>query len=181
MELAITSETKLEYAREMHMLKHYIDNTAISLHNNFIKDPGEKISQDLKRKKERLSLLREETASFEVDALLPSGGELKESIPHVTWLGRVRAVDYKEYHDSIICSACCFSLGLETLAENGDIPCGAIHGSVRKLEKSYKCALVTFNCMTIKGLYSKISQECGEEALQRFQKKEAELKTQNPK
>lgn len=172
MELALTLETKLDYAREIYALKNNIDDTAINLHNDLIPDPGGKTSQDLKRKKERLFQLREETASFEVDAPLPS--------EKVTWLGRVRAVDYEEYYYSIVCSACRWSLGLEFLAENGDIPCGAIRGSIRKLKKPYKCALVTFNRVKQKKLYSKISQEFGEKALQEFQEKEEELKTQNP-
>lgn len=180
MELALTSETVLEHAREIQGLKYFIDVVGLNLHNGFIQDPDGRISQDLKRKKERFFQLTEEIKLFGIDDSIPSEEQQEKVIPRVTWLGRVRSVDYQEYYDSIVCSACPLSLGLEVMAENGDIPCGAIQGSIRTLEKPYQCCLISFNRVKEKELPFKILQEFGEEALQVFEKKEAELKTQNP-
>jgi len=82
---------------------------------------------------------------------------------------------YTEEYSKIICSVCPLSNGLdEMVSRGGAVPCGAIRGSINRLQAPHLCGML-FD-WSREELYYEIEKKGGKRVLSKFQKKEQELK-----
>ena len=82
----------------------------------------------------------------------------------------------REEYEKIICSACPFSDGLdEMIKTGGDVPCSEWNGVLYRLGVPYLCAMTSHN-WTERELTEKIVKKGGRTALERFAKKEEDLR-----
>jgi hypothetical protein len=94
------------------------------------------------------------------------------------WYGKLKHSFYYEIYENLICSACPFSTGLQNMINlGGQIPCGAVSGWFGRLLISHECGMVNNIHQWSKiELYREIREKSTWRGLQKFKKKEIELK-----
>jgi len=91
------------------------------------------------------------------------------------WYKKMKKNFYTEEYSKIICSVCPLSNGLdEMVSRGGAVPCGAIRGSINRLQAPHLCGML-FD-WSREELYYEIEKKGGKRVLSKFQKKEQELK-----
>ena len=94
------------------------------------------------------------------------------------WYQRMKQEVYRKQYEGIICSACPLSKGLDhMISRGGKVPCGVCNGIIYRLHAPHQCAMINGGGhWTVEILHARITNMGGEEALEKFLSKEAELK-----
>lgn len=187
MELTKQPETEVQYWETIETLGGYIFSTSHALRHGHIKDRDGEVAksiEDAGQISERL--VTELGNKFGVihpkDCPMVKPGQTDLSPPegkvyYRDWYNGMKRAHYREYYDSIICSACPFSTGLQVMIDLGGVPCGIFPGKLYKLIVPYECGIIgTVDDWNTEELYKKIAKEVDQNALVQFQEKEKKLK-----
>lgn len=189
MQLKKKPETEIEYWKVIVSLEFFVWRIHDGLGGGRIEDPKGKIAKELKNVEHILdSLINELSGKFGVinptESLKIYSGSRKMPAPegkiyYDDWYNKMKRTAYHVIYDSIICSGCPFSEGLE--ASKFDIfPCSLFPSVRHRLGAVYVsdiCVMVTSRIWTKDQLYQQMLTRHGKEALQIFQRKEKELQS----
>jgi hypothetical protein len=180
-------ETEMEYWKAIEGLGGYIWSTNHGLSRYHIEDPDGKISKHLREVSEEIQgLSREITEKFGIilpvdypviafNKELPKAPEGKRY--YWDWYREMKKSYSQKEYDGIICSACPFTEGVEyMIALGGQIPCGAVQGSINRLRFPFMCGMTGWSdSWTEDQLKEEIIKKGGEQAYAVFLAKKAEI------
>jgi len=93
------------------------------------------------------------------------------------WYYKMKTEWNQAEYEKIICSACALCKGAEAFIRGNTIPCTVWNGMLYKLKRSYQCAMLGSSSLwDEEKLFAEIRKVGGEESINKFKAKEAELK-----
>ncbi len=184
MELEKRPETELEYWATIEQLGGFIWRMNHDLADGRITDPDGAIDHDINQAHELTQqLLKEIEDKFGVippDLKNKQAGEKSAppgKIHYWDWYKQMKRQCYNLHYQSLICSACPFSDGLDRYVALGSIPCGIYPGTFVELKNPFTCQMVHRKIRSWNDgiLHSLIKRKFGSDTLAAFKAKKQEL------
>jgi hypothetical protein len=176
-------KTQLEYWQEIEEMGGILWRVNHEISHGRIEETPE-LRKDLNEVREKQQRLAEEVRD-NFGIILPGDYPKREpgqELPpppegkkyYWTWYEEMKREIYSQEYESLICSGCPFSEGLDSFIGLGKIPCGVFRGWINNLRSPLTCAMVSTRDWTEEKLLELVAEK-GEDALKKFQEKKEQL------